>query len=101
MIGSSDFAVLAHTIDTSKCSGGQNGDRLRFDVQIKGVEYVLCCEPMDLADGRFGAQIVITLGLDGGEIMDRRFPFFPGFRTKAEAVEFARVFGINWIHVKC
>jgi hypothetical protein len=70
-----------------------------FKYRYKGIEFLLHCDPMQLPDGRFGSQLVITLGLDGDAIIDRRFPLFPEFATEAEAVEFEKVFGINWIHV--
>ncbi|KVD57296.1 hypothetical protein WI87_18825 [Burkholderia ubonensis] len=62
-----------------------------------GTEYLMHCDPMPFADGRFGAQVVITTGHDGSAVVERRFPALGEFDTEEEAVEYARQWGRTWI----
>jgi hypothetical protein len=58
--------------------------------------YLLHCDPMPMADGRFGAQVVIY-SQEGTETVARRFPALQEFATEAEAVEHARAWGAAWV----
>jgi hypothetical protein len=69
-----------------------------FRYEFNGTEYLLHCEPMTMADGRFGSQVTVTSGHDGAQITERRFPALDYFPTEGEAVEHAKVWGLNWIH---
>jgi hypothetical protein len=68
-----------------------------FKLLHNGVEYLMHCDPMPMADGRFGAQVVIIKGHDGPVVIERRFPALDYFDTEAEAVEHARQWGGGWI----
>lgn len=68
-----------------------------FKVIHDKIEYLLDCDPMPMADGRFGAQVVITTGHDGAVISSRRYPSLEYFKTEAEAVEYAKEWGKAWI----
>ncbi len=64
-----------------------------------GVKYrgfTLHCDPMQLADGRFSAQVVIG-NEEGDTQIDRRFPALDDFPTEAEAVQYAKAWGIQWV----
>lgn len=56
----------------------------------------LLCDPMPMASGQFGAQVVIE-NEDGDSTMARRFPALDYFRTEQEAVEHARAWGERWV----
>jgi hypothetical protein len=68
-----------------------------FKVHHNGTEYLMHCDPMPMADGRFGAQVVIISGHDGPELIERRFPALDEFDTEEEAVEHSRKWGRAWI----
>lgn len=59
-------------------------------------KYELHCDPMPMADGRFGAQVVIYTN-EVGKLVERRFPALDYFDTEAEAVAHARGWGERWI----
>jgi hypothetical protein len=61
-------------------------------------QYLLHCDPMPMpmADGRFGAQVVIY-SEEGTETVARRFPALEEFATEKEAVEHARAWGHAWV----
>ena len=56
----------------------------------------LLCDPMPMADGRFGAQVVVTIE-EGAQHVERPFPSLDYFRTEAEAVAYARAWGQRWV----
>lgn len=58
--------------------------------------YRLNCDPMPMADGRFGAQVTIESEEENQHI-DRRYPSLEVFDSEAEAVDFAKVWGIRWV----
>lgn len=58
--------------------------------------YELHCEPMPMADGRFGAQVVIYSN-EGAELFARHFPALDYFATEDEAVQHALGVGKRWI----
>jgi hypothetical protein len=50
-----------------------------------------------MADGRFGAQVVIESGHGGPEIVNRRFSALTYFVKEADAVEYAMGYARRWI----
>ncbi|AOY99919.1 hypothetical protein BKK81_12190 [Cupriavidus sp. USMAHM13] len=68
-----------------------------FKLTHNNVEYLLDCDPMPMADGRFGAQVCITTGHDGAELITRLYPSLDHFATEEEAVSYARDWGRAWI----
>lgn len=72
-----------------------------FRYDYEGTEYLLHCDPMPMADGRFGSQVIVISGHDGAEIVERRFPALDYFATEADAVEHAKAWGIAWIKDNC
>ncbi|TAM15921.1 MAG: hypothetical protein EPN65_16535 [Pandoraea sp.] len=62
-----------------------------------GTEYLLHCDPMPMADGRFGAQVVIVTGHDGPALVERRFSALEYFEVEDEAVRYARKWGEAWV----
>ena len=58
--------------------------------------FTLHCDSMQLADGRFSAQVVIG-NEEGDTHVDRRFPSLDEFHTEAEAVQYAREWGTRWV----
>ena len=59
-------------------------------------QYLLHCDPMPMADGRFGAQVTIA-SEEGNHHVDRRFPSLDEFDTEGEAVAYAKAWGIRWV----
>jgi hypothetical protein len=68
-----------------------------YKYTYNGTEYLLHCDPMPMADGRFGAQVIIIRGHDGSELIERRFPALDYFDTEEEAADYARHWGAQWI----
>jgi hypothetical protein len=68
-----------------------------FKVTHNGTEYLLHCDPMPMADGRFGAQAIVSNGHNGPALIERRFPALEYFTTEDEAVAYAREWALNWI----
>ena len=58
--------------------------------------YLLHCDPMPMADGRFGAQVVIA-NEEGSSHLDRLFPSLEYFETEGDAVAYAKAWGIRWV----
>ena len=58
--------------------------------------YLLRCDPMPMADGRFGAQVVVT-SEEGNDHVERPFPSLGEFNTEADAVAHARAWGVRWV----
>lgn len=58
------------------------------DYSYKYRACVLACDPMPMADGRFGAQVVIY-DHRGAEVQTRRFPALEYFAEEKDAVEHA------------
>lgn len=58
--------------------------------------YLFHCDPMPLADGRFGAQVVVA-SEDGADHVERLFPSLAEFPTEADAVAHAKAWGIRWV----
>jgi hypothetical protein len=77
--------------------GIEMATKFGFRFEHDGTEYLLHCDPMPMADGRFGSQVVIIRGHDGSSVIERRFPALDYFATEVEAVEHAKAWGIDWI----
>lgn len=58
--------------------------------------YLLACEPRSLPDGRFGAQIAITLE-NGRLVIEKRFPALEIFSDERDAIEYAKRWGRAWV----
>ncbi len=63
---------------------------------FKYKDYLLECDPMPMADGRYGSQVTVR-GADGSEAIERRFPALDYFSTELEAVEHAKYWGKSWV----
>lgn len=68
-----------------------------YKLTHNGTEYLLHCDPMPMADGRFGAQVIVISGHDGPALVERRFPALEYFDTEDEAVQYARDWAKAWI----
>lgn len=58
--------------------------------------FILHCDPMPMADGRFGAQVAIA-NEEGKSHLERMFPSLDYFLTEDEAVAHSRAYGHRWI----
>lgn len=58
--------------------------------------YVLHCDPMPMADGRFGSQVVIQPGKGDREVK-RHFPAQKFFAAEQDAVEYEKKWGEAWV----
>lgn len=59
----------------------------------------LHCGPLAMADGRFGAQVVVAE--ESGDVaLDHRFPVLDCFLTEAEAVAHGRAVGERFVDEK-
>jgi hypothetical protein len=58
--------------------------------------FTLHCDPIQRADGRFGAELVVGQGM-GETVFEQRFPSLDHFATAPEAVQHARKVGERWI----
>lgn len=58
--------------------------------------YLLFCEPMNMSNGLFAAQVTIQ-DHAGKSVLVRTFPALPYFRTKEEAVAHAKQYGERWV----
>lgn len=56
----------------------------------------LRCDPMPMADGKFGAQLVVT-HRDGAADVDTSFPSLGYFDTEGDAVAYAKAFGVKHV----
>lgn len=63
---------------------------------IKYRGFLLHCDPMPMADGRFGAQVVIATE-EGYEHVERSFPALGYFSAEEEAVAYAKEWGKSWV----
>lgn len=59
--------------------------------------FILRCDPLHMADGRFGAQVVVA-DEDGTQLVGQLFPALDPFATEAEAVAHAQEWGKKWVH---
>lgn len=64
-----------------------------FRYEHNGTEYLLHCDPMPMADGKFGSQVAVISGHDGASLIERLFPALDYFSTEAEAVDHAKALG--------
>lgn len=64
---------------------------------VSSIEASCCtCDPMPMADGRFGAQVMIG-NEEGASHVERMFPALDYFKTEAEAVTHAKAWGVRWV----
>ena len=68
----------------------------KYDFPYKG--RILHCDPMPMADGRFGAQVTIASGHGSPGISEQTFPALRYFDKEADAVEYAHDYGRRWIN---
>ena len=58
--------------------------------------FFLHCDPMPMGDGRYGAQVVVAND-EGASHLERMFPALEYFNTEADAVAFAKAYGVQWV----
>ena len=61
--------------------------------------FQLHCGPMPMRDGRYGAQVIISNN-EGDQHIDRKFSTLEYFSTEAEAISYAKDYGMRWIDEK-
>lgn len=66
---------------------------IRYGFNYKG--FKLACDPMPMANGNFGAQVVIYSDI-GEETITRRYPALEYFSTEKDAVGHGHAVG-KWI----
>ena len=68
---------------------------VKYGYSYKG--YDLHCDPMPMADGRFGAQVAVYKHATGSEKFGRKFPALGYFATEQKAAEHGKAVGMRWV----